>query len=234
MIWKKNRNQNFKTQKTKKTKFWVLKFWFLFIFIFFILKKIFHTHTHIGWHVVIGTLGIESQQPYRFSFTDLRTYGQQKWTWADSFALNMAVPSGFSRGVRAHKLMEESEIPYFATTTFAILVNGQTARLDENSGTKDPDEMKVAILIKCCNGKLYLLHLVIQVVGCHWYCVWCCTKCHRGYRLWLVLWVRSLWVSLVPFDFVLWKTCHPSTHCVPCHLLLVSDRGSRFLGNIVF
>lgn len=30
-------------------------------------------------------------------------------------------------------------------------------------------------------------------------------------------------VVLVPCDFVLWKTCHPSTHGVPCHLLLVTD-----------
>ena len=76
--------------------------------------------------------------------------------------------------------MEESEIPCFPTTTFAILVYGQRARqLDENSGTKDP-EMKFAILVKCCNGKLqYLLRLVIQVVGCHWYCDVLCMVLHK-------------------------------------------------------
>ena len=51
------------------------------------------------------------QQPHQFSFMDLRT---REGTWADSFALNIAVPSGFS--------------PCFPRTSFAILVYGQTAR----------------------------------------------------------------------------------------------------------
>ena len=72
------------------------EFWFVFYS--------FHTHwltfcDRYSWDWESTALSI-----FVYGLTDLRTYGHRKWTLADSFALNIAVPSGLSRwGVRAHK-----------------------------------------------------------------------------------------------------------------------------------
>ena len=124
--------------------------------------------THIGWHFVTGTLGIESQQPYRFSFADLRTYGlTDLWTtkmnlgWLlcpqDSCAIWVESMRGASPQVDGREWD-----PLFSNNNFrnlGVWADSSTA---------------------CCNGKLqYLLHLVIQVVGCHWYCDVLCMVLHK-------------------------------------------------------